>query len=275
MKDCIRVRQAIGISALAIGLTIASSAWATHKSEAVGDFDEDQSQDIEEIVHDYILNHPEVILESIQRMKAEQQLVEEQKRQEAAGAVRPVSAEDHIRGTLDAPVVVIEFSDFECPFCKGFHQTMKELMGEYGEDGEIAWVYRHFPLDELHSKARKEAQASECANELGGNDAFWAFTDRLFEVTPSNDRLDLGLLSIIAEEIGLDRDEFAACLEGDESGGKFAAHIEADYQDALASGGTGTPYTLVIGRTGEIFTVNGAQPYAAMKSIVDSALQIE
>src|SRR3546814_2871400 len=66
-------------------------------------------------------------------------------------------------GSPDASVKVIEFSDFECPFCKGFHRTMGQVMEEYGQDGKVAWVYRHFPIDSIHSKARKEAQASECA----------------------------------------------------------------------------------------------------------------
>ena len=145
-------------------------------------------------------------------------------------------------------------------------------MAEYGETGKVAWVYRHFPLDSLHKKARKEAQASECANELGGNDAFWAYTDRLFEITPSNDRLDLSLLPKIAEEIGLDRDTFEACLEGDARGGKYADHIESDVQDAIASGGTGTPYIVVIAPNGEAFPINGAQPYSAFKSIIELAL---
>src|SRR5207249_6414117 len=87
------------------------------------------------------------------------------------------------------------------------------------KDGKVVWVYRHFPIDSLHSKARKEAQASECAAALGGNEAFWAYSDKLFEVTPSNNRLDLAQLPRIAQEIGLDRAQFETCLEGDMRGG--------------------------------------------------------
>jgi protein-disulfide isomerase len=203
----------------------------------------------------------------------QQQQAEEQKRREAASAVKPVNGQDHILGSPNAPVKLVEFSDFECPFCKGFHATLKQLMDEYGKDGKVAWVYRHFPLDELHSKARKEAQAAECANELGGNKAFWAYADKIFEVTPSNDRLDLALLPQMAQEIGLDRAKFEACLEGDARGGKYADNIEAQHQDASTSGGNGTPYTLVIGANGQIFPISGAQPYAALKSIIDAALK--
>jgi len=94
-------------------------------------------------------------------------------------------------------------------------------------------------------------------------------------VTPSNNRLDLALLPRIAQEVGLDRAKFEACLGGDSRGGEFAAHIEADYQDARASGGTGTPFSLVIGPSGQTYPLNGAQPYAAVKSIIDLALKEE
>jgi len=223
-------------------------------------------------VRDYILNNPEVIAEAVQVLRVRQQQAAKQTRREAAAAVKPVNGEDHILGKPDASVKLVEFSDFECPFCKRVHPTLKRIMAEYGESGKLAWVYRHFPLDALHSKARKEAQASECANELGGNDAFWAYTDRLYEVTPSNDRIDLSILPTVAQEIGLDRDTFEACLVGDARGGKYADHIESDVQDAIASGGTGTPYIVVIAANGEAFPINGAQPYSALKSIIELAL---
>lgn len=106
--------------------------------------------------------------------------------------VRKVDDSDHLRGDPKASVKVVEFSDLECPFCKRFHLTMQQLMEGYS--GKVAWVYRHFPLDSLHPKARKEAEASECAAELGGNDGFWAYIDKLFEITPSNNGLDPNLL---------------------------------------------------------------------------------
>jgi protein-disulfide isomerase len=256
-------------AAIALMSALAAPAWAA------GGFSADQRRDIEGIVRDYLLNHPEAIGEAMQKLQLQQQQAEEQRIAEAAKGVKPVSAEDHIRGKPDAPVKVVEFADFECPFCKGFHSSMKQVEAEYGKDGRVAWVYRHFPLDQLHSKARKEAQAAECANELGGNTAFWAYADRLFEVTPSNNRLDLTLLPRIAEDTGLDKAKFEACLKGDERGGKYAAHIEANLRDATASGGTGTPYSLVIGPKGGIYPINGAQPYEAVKAIIDAALKEE
>lgn len=181
--------------------------------------------------------------------------------------IAPISAEDHMRGNPDAAVKLVEFSDLECPFCKRFHPTMQQLVDEYSD--QVAWVYRHFPLDQLHSKARKEAEATECANELGGNDGFWAYTDRLFEITPSNNGLGLDQLPQIAEEVGLDRAKFEKCLDS----GNYAQHIESDYQDAIASGGRGTPYSILIAKNGKKFPVSGAVPYSSLKSIIDLALE--
>lgn len=189
--------------------------------------------------------------------------------------MKPINTQDHILGNPDAPVKVVEFADTECPFCKRFHLTMHQLIQEYGRSSQVAWIYRHFPLDQIHSKARKEAQALECANELDGNAKFWEYTDRLYEISPSNDNLDLSLLPKIAEEIGLNQTQFQSCLSGDARGGKYADHIEADYQDAVASGGNGTPYTIVIAPNGQKFPISGAQPYSAVKQVVDTALRLK
>jgi len=193
----------------------------------------------------------------------------------SAENIKPITASDHILGNPEASVKVVEFADTECPFCKRFHLTMQQLIQEYGRNGQVAWVYRHFPLDQIHSKARKEAQATECANELGGNAKFWEYTDRLYEITPSNNNLDLSLLPQIAKEVGLDATKFQTCISGDDRGGKYADHIEEDYQDAVRSGGTGTPYSVVIAPNGQKFPITGAQPYSAVKQIIDTALTLK
>ena len=84
---------------------------------------------------------------------------------DTTGEMRPLSSEDHILGNPKADVVIVEYSDLECPYCKLFQPTLQRVMDEYGKDGKVAWVYRHFPIDSLHPKAPKEAEASECANE--------------------------------------------------------------------------------------------------------------
>lgn len=185
---------------------------------------------------------------------------------DSAEFLRPVSARDHIRGDPAAPVKIVEFSDTACPNCKRFHPTLKRLVREY--PGKVAWVYRHYPIDEIHPRARKEAEATECAAELGGNDKFWAYLDRLFEITPSNNRLDPAELPRIAVHVGLDRGKFAQCL----ASGRHARRVQEDVDDALAVAALGTPYTVVVAPDGSKFAFLGAQPYAAVKLVVDIAL---
>jgi protein-disulfide isomerase len=182
-------------------------------------------------------------------------------------AMAPITKEDHVRGSLNAPVKIVEYSDTECPFCKRFHNTMKEVMSKEGKEGKVAWVYRHLPLDRLHSKARKEAEATECAGELGGNDKFWAYLDRLMEITPANNRLDLAELPKIAEYVGLNTVKFNECL----TSGRYAKKIEGHAQNAAATGGSGTPWSIVVGKDGKKYPLSGAQPYSAIKQLIDIA----
>jgi protein-disulfide isomerase len=184
--------------------------------------------------------------------------------QPAVGEIRAVTSEDHILGAKNAKVTVIEYSDFECPFCKSFHPTMQKLVKEYPND--VRWVYRQFPLESLHSKAKKEAEATECAAEQG---KFWEMTDKIFETTPSNDGLVLADLPKLAQAAGVANiKQFESCLES----GKFTAKVEADISDAQAAGGRGTPYSVVITASGEKLPLSGAQPYASVKKLVDQAL---
>jgi len=179
----------------------------------------------------------------------------------------PVSSKDHIRGDINAPVKVVEYSDTECPFCKRFQTSMNEVMDTYGKEGKVAWVYRHFPIDQLHSKARKEAVAMECANELGGNDKFWEYADRLYEVTPANNGLDLAELPKIAEYVGLDKAKFSTCLAST----RYDKHIQDEVENAQATGGNGTPWSIVVGKDGKKYPLSGAQPISAIKQLIDLA----
>lgn len=179
----------------------------------------------------------------------------------------PVTSKDHIRGDVNAPVKIVEYSDTECPFCKRFQDTMNEVMDTYGKDGKVAWVYRHFPIDQLHSKARKEAVAMECANELGGNDKFWEFADRLYEVTPANNGLDPAELPKIAQFVGLDTAKFNVCLGST----KYDKHIQDEVENAQATGGNGTPWSIVVGKDGKKYPLSGAQPISAIKQLIDLA----
>lgn len=184
-------------------------------------------------------------------------------------AVREVTSEDHIKGNPDAPVKIVEYSDFECPFCKRFHDTINQVMEEIGDSGEVAWVFRQFPLDQLHPvKARAEAVASECAAELGGNNAFWQFADRFMELTPSNNRTEIDtIIPQIVREIGLNEKEFQICFKS----GKYDDHIESDIANAIATGGRGTPWSVIIAPNGKTFPLNGAQPFEVVMQLIEIA----
>jgi protein-disulfide isomerase len=183
---------------------------------------------------------------------------------------RAYDTTDHILGNPDAAVKVIEYADLECSHCKAFHVTMHQIMDYYGQSGQVAWVYRHFPLGQIHSKAPKEAEAAECAAEQGGSATFFNFVDKLFATTPSDNGLDLAKLPTIAKDAGLNVDTFNTCY----SSGKMAAKVQASYNEAIKAGGQGTPYILITknGST-EALPLSGAQPYESMRAAIDAVLE--
>ncbi len=181
--------------------------------------------------------------------------------------VPAVSSDDHILGNPNAEVIIVEYSDLECPFCKNFHSVLHQIIDEYGADGRVAWVYRHFPISQLHSKAVKEAEASECAAEQGGNQGFWDYVDRLYEVTPSNNGLNLNQLSTIAADIGLDPVALQACADS----GKYADKVQAQFDEVIAAGGRGTPHNVIF-VNGQQAPIEGAQPIEAMRRVIETLL---
>lgn len=183
--------------------------------------------------------------------------------------LKPVTDKDHVLGDPNAPVTFVLFSDLECFFCKRFHATMKQIMDEYGKTGKLKYVFRNFPLEQLHSKAKNEAIASECAAELGGNDAFWKYIDRVFEITPSNNGLDPLELPKIAEYVGLNKTKFAICL----ASGKFDQLISDSIDNGMKSGALGTPYAVILGPNGKKAAIPGALPYADVKAAIDEMLK--
>ncbi|MDB5259547.1 MAG: oxidoreductase [Candidatus Taylorbacteria bacterium] len=223
-------------------------------------------------------------------------------------SIRPVSATDHILGSPNAPIKIVEYSDPSCPFCKIFHPVMQQLMSDYGKAGSVAWVYRSYPLDTpdpagniLHKNAGHESQALECAAEVGGNDKFWAYTNRLYEITPSvtstsPNGLDQNELPNIAKYVGIDVVKFNTCL----ASGRMAARVNADKTDGLNAGISGTPssiialnkpisssvrdqvmkvyepyrsqngdYPVMFSDDGRFLSVNGALPLEVMKATIE------
>ena len=180
-----------------------------------------------------------------------------------AQPVKPVDEKaDHIIGAKNAKVTLIEYSDFECPFCKRHFSTMNDVLKAYPND--VRLVFRHYPLS-FHQNAMNQAEASECAAEIGGNDAFWKMHDKIFTETQSggtglaNDRLPK-----IAKEIGLDEKKFTDCLNS----GKYQDKVNQQLAEGSAAGVQGTPGTFVNG-----VLVEGAQPLATFKAAIDAALK--
>jgi protein-disulfide isomerase len=195
-----------------------------------------------------------------------------QRQQKAAAAknVRRVSAErDHVYGNPDAEISLIEYSDFECPYCKRFHATAKSLIEKY--DGKVNWVYRHFPLSFHDPGATKQAVASECAGELGGNDAFWNYTDGIYERTRSGGKgFPESKLIPLAEELGLDGAAFKECLIS----GRHLARVKADFAEGSRAGITGTPGNILLNNvTGDVRAQSGAVPLPSITAAVEQLLQ--
>jgi protein-disulfide isomerase len=179
--------------------------------------------------------------------------------------VRPVDDTDYIRGNPNAPILVIEYSDYDCPFCKNFHDTMNRIMEEYGVTGKVGWVYRQFPLVQLHPNAPRISEAAYCAGDLGGTDAYWKFSDLIFNEREINAPTNMTRLPEFAVTAGVDRAEFTTCLDS----GKFKDKVAASIEEGVAAGAQGTPYSIVtVG--GQQAVINGAQPYTVVKQIIDN-----
>lgn len=178
--------------------------------------------------------------------------------EEPLAEVRAPGAEDHVYGSREAELVLIEYSDFECPFCSRIHDTLRSIVDEGG--GEIAWVYRHFPLTAIHQEALPSAIASECVAVLAGEEAFWHFSTLLFA---NQAKLGEELYSEAAESLGIEKSRFSACFAaGDEAG------IRADYEEAIAAGGQGTPFVIIRRKDGEAAAFSGALPREYIEQMI-------
>lgn len=185
-----------------------------------------------------------------------------------AGDPDPVTSEDWIRGDANAQVILIEYSDLECPYCKQFHQTILEVVGEYDQN-QLAWVYRQYPLEQLHPKAVTEAVAAECVGMIGGQEAFWNFIDIIFEESPTNNKLDLDLLPDFAVRAGVNQSEFQSCLDSEETMSK----VEEDLNGGQAAGVRGTPGSFLLNtETGNSQYLPGALPADQLMQQIDALL---
>ncbi len=167
-----------------------------------------------------------------------------------------ITNSDHVLGSSRAKVTMVEFSDFQCPYCGKFAATVKKLMTDYKD--KVRLVYRHFPLDSIHPNARPAAEAAECAGEQG---KFWEYHDQLFA---KQEELGDATFTQIATNLKLNTAKFNECLASD----KYMAKIDADYQSGIAAGVQGTPHSIV-----NSTPVSGAVPYEQLKAVIDAELK--
>lgn len=187
----------------------------------------------------------------------------EPSRQNAAAVVassgQSLADDDPVLGNPDAPVTIVEFGDFQCPYCAQFFRTTEqELIEKYIKTGKARLIYRDFPLNGIHEHAQKAAEASECADEQGN---FWAYHDLLYTRQAS---LGMENFKLWAKEIGLNSEQFNSCLDS----GKYSGEVLKDFQDGQAAGVTGTPASFVNGKS-----VSGAVPFSVMASEIEAALK--
>ena len=184
-----------------------------------------------------------------------------------SGPVRTSVADAPMLGRADAPVTLVEFSDYQCPFCQRFFATtLSAIRKQYVDTGKVRYVFRDFPLDQLHPQARMAAEAVHCAGEHG---KYWEMHDLLFQ---NQKALALPQLAGYALTVGLDGVTFEECL----SSGKYAARVDRGLADGAAVGVQGTP-TFVVGKTkpGDVVEgtpIRGAQPLETFRRIIDQWL---
>lgn len=180
------------------------------------------------------------------------------------GSVKvPIEDNDPVLGDPDANIAIVEFSDFQCPFCARAHTGALSDMKNSNEflNGEINLVYKHFPLTSIHPFAQKAGEAGECANRQG---KFWEYHDTLFA---NQNALDTTSLKQYASQVGLDTNEFDSCLDN----GDARSEVTKETSQATASGGRGTPFFVIINKdTGATQTVSGAVPWSNFESAINA-----
>jgi len=177
-------------------------------------------------------------------------------------SAKELEDDDPFIGDENAPVTMVEFSDFQCPFCGRFRsQTFDQIKAKYIDTGKVKFVYRDFPLESIHPQARPSAEAAECADEQG---KFWEYHDKLFEEQQVWASAGSTEFKKYATDLGLDTKQFNTCLES----GKYKDEVSNDLADATRAGGQGTPH-FVIGKT----PISGAQPFSSFEAAIEAELK--
>lgn len=183
--------------------------------------------------------------------------------------IRPVSPErDHILGNPDADLVVVEYADIDSAYAKQFQEIMQQILAEEGDEGEVAWVFRHFPLTHIYPDSGTHAHAAECAASLTDEDGFWLFIAAMHTEAPGNSRFRPSDYATLLPSFDIAPEAFNACMNGN----AFEERIVEDATNALTIGATGSPYLVLLPRGAEPIPVSGSLPYAAMKGVIAEAL---
>jgi protein-disulfide isomerase len=179
------------------------------------------------------------------------------------GTIKQVDGSDYIKGNPNAPIMLVEYSDYDCLFCKQFHLTLNQIMDEYGVNGQVARVYRQFPLPQLHPNSPKISEAALCVGDIAGEDAFWEFTDLIFEGRDIDAPTNVTELPEYAEQVGVERAAYISCLEGN----RMEAKVVESMEEGFNAGVRGTPTTFIIAGDQQA-VLTGAESYDAIKAIV-------
>ncbi|MEK7101663.1 MAG: thioredoxin domain-containing protein [Patescibacteria group bacterium] len=186
-----------------------------------------------------------------------------------ASLVRGIDSTDHVFGNPTAKVIIVEYADFDCTYCKTFNETMHQLIANEGATGNVAWVFRHYPLLEIHPNALSHARAAECVAKVAGDDMFWKFETALFDNQP----VDPANYGALAKGVGITGDAFAQCYANAAGvSSTVQPKILADRQNALDIGAKGTPYSVMLVTGKEPVIINGNYPYEEMRQMVNQAL---
>lgn len=168
--------------------------------------------------------------------------------------------DDAVKGSPNAPVTIVEFSDYECPFCgRYFNETFSQINKDYIETGKVKYVFRDFPLG-FHPNAAPAANAAECVREQGDDEMYWAYHDILFA---NQTALTVDKLKEYAAELSIDQTQLADCIDT----GKYNEEVQADFLEGQSYGVQGTPGFFINGKP-----LSGAQPYAVFKAAIEAAL---
>jgi protein-disulfide isomerase len=182
---------------------------------------------------------------------------------------RPVSASDHILGKPTAPVVVIEYSDVDSEYSKDFESVMEQVMTDYGPDGNVAWVYRDYPLADEDTNSEKDDEAAECAASLGSSQTFFSFIDAMQAAAPGDEQFDPSQYDSVATSLGLSTGSLDSCI----SAHTFEKKVESDYENGEQIGVTGTPYSVIEVKGQKPIVISGYVPYETMKQVLDTETQ--